>query len=103
VFTPREAALWTVSITKYSWYKSGFDNIMMLNVTIENYGKGPVKDIEITCTHSAKSGTVIDRNQKTIYETFPPGRSRTIRDFNMGFIHSQAEQTFCKITDLAVL
>src|SRR4030095_6998794 len=85
-----------------SWGKGGFDNVMMSTVTIENKGKRLVKDIEITCTHSAKSGTVIDRNRKTIYETFPAGGTRTIRDFNMGFIHSQATRSSCEITDVAV-
>ena len=101
-FGPREAAaLWTISITKISSYKDRSNN-MMVAVTIENYGDRPVKDIEITCTLSGESGREIDANRRTIYETLPAGKTITIRDINMGFVHPQAVGTGCKITDLAV-
>ena len=101
-FGPREAAaLWTLSITKLSSYKDRSNN-MMVAVTIENYGDRPVKDIEITCTLSGESGREIDTNGRTIHETLPAGKTTTIRDMNMGFVHPQAVRTGCKITDLAV-
>src|SRR4030095_1255004 len=101
-FSPREAALSTVTITKFHWYKSGSDN--MLTLTIENFGQQPVKDIEITCPYplGAKSDTDIYTYRKTIYETVPAGKTRTIRDINMGFVHPKVVGDLCKITDLAV-
>jgi hypothetical protein len=41
----------------FTWRKDAFDTIMMANFTIRNNGPQPVKDLEITCTHSASSGT----------------------------------------------
>jgi zinc ribbon protein len=101
--SPRDEALESVSIKNYNVYKGGFDNVMMITVTIENKGKRTVKDIEITCTLAAKSGTIIDRNRQTIFETLPAGGRKTIRNFNMGFIHPQAAQSSCEITNLVVL
>ena len=54
------------------------------------------------CTHSAPSGTEIDSNTRTIYELVPAGSKKVVKDFNMGFIHSQAASTYCQIVDYAV-
>jgi len=59
----------TISIKNFSWHKGGFQNVMILTATGENKGQRTVKYIKITCTHSAKSCTVIDRNRQTIFET----------------------------------
>lgn len=91
-----------VKIQKFSWNKSGFGNVMMATFSIENKSKSDVKDIEITCEHAAKSGTNIDSNKKVIYDNVSSGKTKIIRDFNMGFIHSQASATSCRITDLVV-
>jgi hypothetical protein len=84
----------------FSWSKAGYDNIMKANFTFTNKNTYPVKDLEITCTHSAPSGTVIDKNVRTIYEIVPANGKRTFRDFDMGFIHSQVKASGCEITDL---
>jgi hypothetical protein len=74
---------------------------MMVDVTIANGTDTPLKDIELTCTSSAPSGTVIDRNVRTIYEIVKT--KRRFRDFSMGFIAHQATRTSCEITDLALV
>jgi hypothetical protein len=76
---------------------------MLLTVPIENKGDRAVNDIELTCTHSGNSGTVIDRNKKVLYETVPAKKRRTFKDFNMGLIHLQASRSGCDITDLKPL
>ena len=96
-----QAALANVTI-KFNWRKVGL-GLMEADFTIRNYNSVPVKDLEITCTHSAPSGTVIDRNTRTIYEVFQPHATRTIEHFNMGFIHAQAAGSGCEITDLVVI
>ncbi len=86
-----------LKIRKWSWSKDGFSNIMIATFTIKNNANFDIKDVEITCVHSSPSGTVIDRNTRTIYEIFQAGKTRTIREFNMGFIHSQAQRSGCTI------
>jgi hypothetical protein len=100
---PHDLALKNTQITKFSWHKDGFDTIMKANFTIKNDGDVAVKDIQIKCVHSAPSGTVIDENTRTIYEIIPAHKNRTFRDFDMGFIHSQAARSSCRIEDLTLV
>jgi hypothetical protein len=87
-----------VELVDFSWKTGGFDNIMMATFVVRNNNDFPVKDITIQCNHSAKSGTEIDSNTKTIYETIAAKKKKTFRDFNMGFIHSQAASSRCHVT-----
>ncbi|MDD2581999.1 MAG: hypothetical protein PHR66_08405 [Desulfuromonadaceae bacterium] len=91
-----------VKIKKLNWNKSGFDNVMMVNATFDNKSNKDIKDIELTCDHFSNSGTKIDSNKRVIYEVVKAGKSKSIHDFNMGFIHSQAASTNCGISDLVV-
>src|SRR5437764_358360 len=86
---PKEAALREIKLD-FKWSKSGFGNIMEADFTITNPTSYKVKDLEIECVHSAPSGTVIDSNTRTIYEVVEPRSKKVIKNFNMGFIHSQA-------------
>jgi len=87
----------------FTWSKEGFDNIMEANFTIKNDGPYAIKDIEITCDHSAPSGTVIDRNTRTIYEIVKAKSKRLFTKFNMGFINSQVKSSSCRIVDFKVV
>ena len=94
-----ETALQNVKLD-FSWKKAGFDSIMKADFTVTNNNAFAIKDIEITCTHSANSGTVIDRNNRTIYEIVKANGKRKFPDFDMGFIHSQAASSSCQITSV---
>ena len=87
----------------FKWGKGGFGSIMKADFTINNPTNYRVKDLELECTHSAPSGTVIDSNTRTIYEVVDPKSKKVIKNFNMGFIHSQASSSSCRITDLTVV
>lgn len=63
---------------------------MEADFEIINTSKFPIKDVEIRCTHSGKSGTVIDSNERVVYESWKPGETKSVKGFNMGFIHDQA-------------
>ena len=100
--SPKEDALNQIRLD-FEWGKGGIaGGVMIANFTIENPSKYPVKDIEITCTHFAKSGTKIDSNTRVIYDVIPPDGKKVFKNFNMGFIHSQAEGSSCKVTDLKI-
>ncbi|WP_437881025.1 hypothetical protein [Pseudomonas sp. LRF_L74] len=98
--SPRQQAFEDTLITEFDW-DTGY-GVMTANFVIVNNGKIPVKDIEITCRHTAASGTEIDKNVRTIYDIVPAGKSRTFKNFNMGFINSQVESTRCGITNLKI-
>ena len=84
------------------WWKDGFDSVMMVSFNVKNPLQFDVKDIEITCRHSAQSGTEIDSNARVIYRVFPAKKTTAVREFNMGFIHSQAARSGCAITNAGV-
>ena len=75
---------------------------MMVDFTFTNKGKYAVKDIKVECRSAANSGTFIDKNKKTIYESVQPGETKRIDHFNMGFLNSQATSTACLVDDLKV-
>jgi hypothetical protein len=96
---PKDVLLRDVKLN-FRWSKGAFGNVMLADFTIKNPTQYRFKDFEIKCTHSAASGTVIDSNTRTVYEIVEPKSTKVIRQMNMGFIHSQAAQSGCQITDL---
>jgi zinc-ribbon domain len=96
---PKDALLRDVKL-EYKWYKEGFGNVMIADFSINNPTQYRFKDVEIKCTHSAPSGTVIDSNTRTIYEIVEPKSTKVIKQMNMGFIHSQASRSGCDISNL---
>jgi len=92
-----------VIIEGFSWKKGGFGTTMQANFSLKNSLPWKVKDIEIRCKHSAPSGTMIDENSRTIYESIEPNKTRQISDFGMGFIHTQAHTSLCEVKNAVVL
>jgi hypothetical protein len=101
--SPLEEAHKKTTITKFEWRKGGFDNIMIADFTIKNTSSSDVKDLQIRCTHAAKSGTEIDTNTRTIYEIVPAGKQKKFSNFHMGFIHDQASRSGCDIVSLELV
>lgn len=99
----KDKAVSALQIKKFDWQKGGFDSVMKITITVQNTGNRDVKDIRLECTHASNSGTVIDSNKATIYELFPAGKSKTVRDFNMGFINNQVASSSCAIVDGTVM
>ena len=83
--------------------KTGFGNVLESNFKIVNKSKYAIKDIQVLCEHYAKSGTKIDSNERTIYELLKANSTKNIKNFNMGFVHTQAVKTSCSITDFEIL
>lgn len=84
----------------YKWHKGGFDSVMIVDFVFTNPTPRPARDITVTCTHYAPSGTQIDSNTRTIYEAVPAKGKKTVKNFSMGFINSQATSTICKIDNV---
>jgi hypothetical protein len=96
---PKETLLRDVKLD-FKWRTDGFGNIMIADFTLKNPTQYRFKDFEIKCTHYAPSGTAIDSNTRTIYQTVEPNSKKVIMEMNMGFINSQASRSGCKISDL---
>ena len=91
------------TVLDYDWSKGGFDSVMLVDFKIKNNSKYDIKDITVECEHYSNSKTKIDSNSRVIYEIVKAGETKTVKQFNMGFIHSQAASSGCGITDLVVI
>ncbi len=100
--SPKDQALNNLDFS-FDWSKGGFDSIMMIDMTIKNNGKSDIKDFTVECEHSSNSGTKIDSNKRTVYEIIKAGETKSFKEFNMGFIHSQAKSSKCGITNLVLM
>ena len=67
------------------------------DLDIENRGPGSLKDPRVVCEFSGKSGTVLSRPSVTIYEQFPPGKTRRLKNVRLGTIPEQAHTANCEI------
>jgi hypothetical protein len=74
---------------------------MKASFDIRNDNDFPVKDVEITCRHSAAFGSKIDSNTRTVYDRVSARSYLLVTDFDMGFIHSKVTSTECGVTDFA--
>ncbi|MCA0175657.1 MAG: zinc ribbon domain-containing protein [Proteobacteria bacterium] len=99
--SPKEEALRDLKLD-FEWGTGGFGSVMLVDFTFNNKGKYAVKDIEVVCRSSANSGTLIDKNKKTVYELVKAGETKKIQRFNMGFLNSQATSTSCVVDDLKI-
>ena len=93
--------LQTVGIKKFSPRRDGFGTVMVATFTFHNDNDFPVKDIKVKCNYFANSGTLVDTSTRTVFETVKAKSSKTVRDFNMGFMHAQTAKSSCSVTDFA--
>jgi hypothetical protein len=87
-----------VTVRTDSWRKDF--SMMTADFSVNNGNSFDVKDVEIRCDHTAPSGTNIDSNTRMIYEVFRANTARQLRNFSMGFIHSQVAETRCRVASV---
>jgi len=98
--TAKDQALAQLKLT-FSWTPGGFDNVLILkHLTLHNTSPHPVKDIHLACTLYARSETALGTLSKTLYDTLPAGKTLTLAEFNMGFMHTQTHTVACRVADL---
>lgn len=86
-----------IVITKFNWYKGGFDSVMLADLRVKNENDFPVKDLAIACELFSESNTKLGEAGSVIYQTFAPHKSKSVSRVNMGFIHSQAASANCEV------
>ncbi len=87
----------------FDWKAGGFGSVMIADLTVKNNSKHNIKDIEIECQLSGKSGTKLSRKKKIIYDSVMAGKTRQFSKFNMGIINSQSSSAGCVISDLSII
>ena len=72
--------------------------MLIASYVVNNDNDFAIKDVEVTCTHIANSGTLISSNSRVEYERISARGFYAAHDVNMGFIHSSATRTRCEVT-----
>lgn len=89
-------------VVKVVGRKAAMGTILLIDITLKNRSLSNLKDFEIECTSTAKSGTEIGRNSKVLYDTVDARETRTFHNVNMGFINPQAVHSNCIVMTAAV-
>jgi hypothetical protein len=90
-------------IRSLSWRKESLGTIMMASFFLHNSNPMPLKDVEVTCSSSGPSGSIIDTNSRTVYDVVGQRSFLQVDNMNMGFIRSQAVETKCRVTGFSRL
>jgi hypothetical protein len=90
-------AVAALEMSEVSWHKGGWNDMTMLNATVQNNGKRDVRDISVVCNHVSNGDTKVASDAATIYGPFPAGKAKSIRNFDMGSFHDQPKGTNCSI------
>lgn len=99
----QERPITFVSLKSIAWNSYDFRGLLRIDVVIKNDLPWPVKDITVTCTMIAPSGTSIGQTSRTLYEKIGTKSEKSISGINMGFVNPQGKLNDCNVTNLAVL
>jgi hypothetical protein len=94
----RSQILANFRIRSLSWQKSGFGMFMKASFVIHNDNPMPLKDIEVTCSSSGPSGSIIDTNSRPVFDVVRQKSYLQVDNMDMGFIRSEAVETKCRVT-----
>lgn len=84
-------------LDKIDWQRGGFGAVAIATMTFNNQTEFAVKDIVLTCSFFAPSGTRIHQKVHVVYERIASKKKKTVREVNLGFIPSQAHSATCMI------
>jgi len=87
---------------KTDWQKGGFGSVLQLDAIISNNSDITVFDFNIICVNFGKSGTIIGKTEKTVFDTIKARETKRFDNINMGFLHSQTDAVRCSIVDLKI-
>jgi len=94
----RSQILANFRISAISWHKEAFGSVMVASFRLHNDNPMPLKDIEVTCASSGPSGSIIDKNTRTVYEVIRQRSLLEVDKLNMGFIRTETTDTKCRVT-----
>jgi hypothetical protein len=85
-------------IRSFAWQKDGFGTVMTATFVLHNDNPMPVKDIEVTCSSSGPSGSIIDTNSRTVFDVVREKSFVQVDKINMGFVRGEVVDTKCQVT-----
>lgn len=98
----QEHPLHFVAVRNLSWNSYDFHGVLEISGSIFNDLPWSVKDLTLSCTMTAQSGTILDLASGTLYERVGAKSEIKIKKFNMGFTHPQGRLSGCSIINMTV-
>src|SRR5688572_4387261 len=89
-----------VRIAAFNWSKARVED-MEANFTITSVLPFAVREVEVVCTHFARSGVEVASARRTIPTTLPARGRIEVRAFDMGLIHARAASSGCRIVGVS--
>jgi hypothetical protein len=89
-----------VRIAAFDWSKARIED-MQANFTLASALPFAVKQVEVVCTHFARSGVEVASARRTIETVLPAHGRLEVRDFDMGTIHAQASSSGCRVVSVS--
>jgi hypothetical protein len=78
-----------VTVAEWDPLEDKLAGCITASFAIQNKSNHEIHDIQIICRFMGHSGTEIDRNKQTIYETIPAGTRLTVKNFRVCGVPSQ--------------
>jgi hypothetical protein len=88
-----------VRIAAFTWSKAIED--MQASFTLASDLPFAVKEVEVVCTHFARSGVEVASARRRIPTDLPAHGRLEVRAFDMGTIHAQASSSGCAVVGVS--
>lgn len=114
----KASVLSSVSISKFDWQISDksplkptnvdefldkYNHVLKATFTVNNTSEYQIKDFNISCTVSARSGTYLHTITKTIYDIVDAKSKKNFKNMEIGSVHDQGGNVKCKVTDVVIV
>lgn len=87
-----------LKVKSWTWEKSGFGHVGLVNITFRNEGIKTARDISFVVTFKGESGSTLTTANKTAAIVVGPGKSKSTGEINLGFIDEQTKGASIEIT-----
>ena len=91
-----------MQVEKVDGRKAGFNNVLVIDITLRNDSLSNLKDFQISCESKGPSGSVLGVNDIVLYETVDARETQTFRKVNMGLLNQQAKSTQCEVIQSSI-
>jgi len=93
----KRSASEALRLSKAVYTTDSTGSALIISSDITNIGQKTYKDIVLTCTVFAETGTKLGQLHKTLYKRIEPGQKITVRNLNIGYTDSDWQKVICDV------
>ncbi len=91
-----------IEVTQNKREMDWFGTVAVHSITLKNNSQFDYKDITLKATYYSSSETQLDSSNQTIYEILPAGATKTFKNINFWFAHSQSKSSVVTIKSASI-